>query len=124
LSSASSHRLSISFIRKLFNMLPRDRLLNSGTALGERYVHKSLPTQRHILPGNWNWKSTATADYLVRETTWLTSLTGGTSPKYVLAYRYQLEDGDLGGEKVSMVLLSSSLRPEVLSGADSCIYRW
>jgi hypothetical protein len=105
LSSVPSHRLSISFIRKLFNMLPRDRLLNSGTALGERYVHKSLPTQRHILPGNWNWESTATADYLVRETTWLTSLTGGTSPKYVLAYRYQLEDGYLEGEKVSMVLL-------------------
>lgn len=110
-------------------MLPRDRHLNSGTALGERYVHKSLPTQRHILPGNWNWESTATADYLVRETTWLASLTGVTSrgcsaPKYVLAYRYQLEDEYLGGEKVSMVLLSSSLRPEVLSGADSCIYRW
>ncbi|KAG7580099.1 hypothetical protein FFLO_00070 [Filobasidium floriforme] len=80
-------------------MLPRDRLLNSSTALGERYVHKSLPTQRHILPGNWNWESTATADYLVRETTWLTSMTGGTSQKYVLAYRYQLEDEYLGGKK-------------------------
>jgi hypothetical protein len=86
-------------------MLPRDRHLNSGTALGERYVHKPLPTQRHILPGNWKLGSTATADYLARDTAWLASLTGGTSPKYVLAYRYQAEDGDLGGEKVSMVLL-------------------
>lgn len=68
-------------------------------------MHKSLPTQRHILSGNWNLESTATADYLVRETSWLTSLTGGASPKYVLAYRYQVEDGDLRGEKVSMVLL-------------------